>query len=98
MLGIYEGGGTYDYGVFRPTFNSIMRCSNDYFNAPSREAIYKRIMKFSEGSSWEYDYETFVKFDNAGRDEEQSATTKGGGVQSIDRDFVPLHAPVMHKK
>ena len=35
------------------------------FNAPSRALIYKRIMKLSEGQSWEFDYETFVKWDKA---------------------------------
>ena len=38
------------------------------FNAPSREAIYKRAMKLAYGDSWTYDYEEFVKFDEPGRD------------------------------
>ena len=37
------------------------------FNAPSREAIYKRAMKLAYGDSWTYDYEEFVKFDTQGR-------------------------------
>ncbi len=35
------------------------------FNAPSREAIYKRIMSVAYGESWTYDYEEFVTFDLA---------------------------------
>ena len=35
------------------------------FNAPSRAQIYTRIMKLSEGQDWEFDYETFVKWDKA---------------------------------
>ena len=33
------------------------------FNAPSREAIYKRIHKLALGKDWQYDYETFVEYD-----------------------------------
>ena len=33
------------------------------FNAPSREAIYYRIHKLAFGTTWEYDYESFVKWD-----------------------------------
>ena len=47
-VSVYEGGYTYPYGVYRPTDNSIMRYNTGGFNAPSREAIYKKIMKFSE--------------------------------------------------
>lgn len=36
------------------------------YNAPSREAIYKRAMKLAYGDSWDYDYEEFVKFDAPG--------------------------------
>lgn len=45
---------------------------SNWFNAPSREAIYKKIMKLSEGPDWQYDYETFAVFDAPGR--EQAAT------------------------
>ena len=62
-LGLFEGSGLYGYGAYRPTENSMMRYNNAPFNAPSRESIYKRIMKLSEGDDWEYDYETFVEFD-----------------------------------
>ena len=45
----------------------MMRYNDTPFNAPSREEIYKRVMKESEGDGWTYDYETFVSFDEAGR-------------------------------
>lgn len=35
------------------------------FNAPSRAQIYTRIMKLSEGQDWQFDYEEFVKWDQA---------------------------------
>ena len=66
-LGIFEGAKTYAKGIYRPTNNSMMRHNNCPFNAPSREQIYKNIMKWSEGSAWKYDYETFVALDQAGR-------------------------------
>lgn len=70
-LGVYEGAGVYAYGLYRPTMNSLMRddySAHSFFNAPSREAIYKRIMDWGLGTKdWEYDYETFVAIDEAGR-------------------------------
>ena len=64
-IGIYEGAHLAGRGCYRPTENSMMRYNDCGFNAPSREAIYKRVMKLSEGDTWEYDYETFVAFDQA---------------------------------
>ena len=65
-IGVYEGSYLYWYGAYRPTENSMMRYNDMPFNAPSREAIYKRVMQESEGDGWTYDYETFVSFDAAG--------------------------------
>ncbi len=65
-IGVYEGSYLYGRGAYRPTENSMMRNNNIGFNAPSREEIYKRVMKESEGDGWTYDYETFVAFDAAG--------------------------------
>ena len=89
-VSVYEGGYTYPYGVYRPTDNSIMRYNTGGFNAPSREAIYKKIMKFSEGDAWTYDYETFVAFDAPARSAE--AVTRA----AVDKaNFIPLAPPVM---
>ncbi|MEV3854024.1 M64 family metallopeptidase [Streptomyces sp. NPDC050095] len=39
-VGTYEGGGYYEYGIYRPTANSIMRAlDTDKFNLPGREAM-----------------------------------------------------------
>ena len=63
-LGAFEGGHSdFAYGIWRPTDNSIMRSASTGFNAPSREAIYKRIHKLAYGDDWQYDYETFVQWD-----------------------------------
>lgn len=69
QIGVYEGSYLYYYGAYRPTENSMMRYNDTPFNAPSREEIYKRVMKESEGDGWTYDYETFVAFDAAGRNQ-----------------------------
>ena len=76
QLGAYEGSGTYSNGVYRPTWNSMMRYNDIPFNAPSREAIYKYVMQESEGPAWQYDYETFVKFDEKGRNQFTAALNK----------------------
>ena len=68
-IGVYEGSYLYGYGAYRPTENSMMRYNDTPFNAPSREEIYKRVMKESEGNSWTYDYETFVAFDAPGHEQ-----------------------------
>lgn len=60
-IGIYEGACRYDFGVWRPSPNSIMNSQDDYFNAPSRYAIYKRIhmIAFDEDVT----FEDFVEWD-----------------------------------
>ena len=94
-VGFYEGGYTYPYGVYRPTDNSIMRYNTGGFNAPSREAIYKKIMKFSEGDAWTYDYETFVAFDAPARSAE-AVTRAAAQCAAVDKaNFIPLAPPVM---
>lgn len=95
IVGIYEGGYTYPYGVYRPTENSIMRYNTGGFNAPSREAIYKKIMNFSEGEAWSFDYETFVEFDAPARSAAAAtmATTQSATVDKTG--FIPLAPPVM---
>ncbi|MDO5442530.1 MAG: M64 family metallopeptidase [Bacteroidia bacterium] len=59
-VGIYEGGLTYGHGVWRPTEDSIMKTNDGVFNAPSREAIFKRIMTLS---GEDYSFEKFAAYD-----------------------------------
>jgi hypothetical protein len=54
----------------------MMRNNDVGFNAPSREEIYKRVMKESEGDGWTYDYDTFVAFDASAHEEFVSAMSK----------------------
>lgn len=68
-LGVFEGA-LYRYGIYRATENSILQerpFAIDWFNAPSREAIYKRAMRLAYGDNWVYDYEKFVEFDAPAR-------------------------------
>ncbi|MBO7129945.1 MAG: redoxin domain-containing protein [Prevotella sp.] len=96
-IGIYEGSYLYQFGTYRPTENSMMRYNNVGFNAPSREEIYKRVMKESEGDGWTYDYESFVTFDAAGHQQfvdalnTNMARQKGGKkVQQVQRTAPPV--------
>jgi hypothetical protein len=63
--------------AYRSSDNSMMRYNISWFNAPSREAIYKAVMTLSAGESWTYDYEEFVAFDskNIGSAKSRSAMT-----------------------
>lgn len=94
-LGLYEGAYLYGYGVYRPTENSIMR--NEYvdgvqYNAPSREQIYKRIMQRSEGDSWTYDYEEFVKYDAINRNAASRSASRTM-TEAEKREYIKNHQP-----
>jgi len=66
-IGVYEGGNTYQYGVWRPTETSIMNDNMGGFNAPSRYTIWYRIHRLAYGESWSGDYEDFVSYDAVNR-------------------------------
>ena len=71
-IGIFEGA-TYPVGVWRPSQTSIMQSDcRGMFNAPSREAIYKRIHRLALGKEWQFDYETFVEYDQKNINEEKA--------------------------
>ena len=91
-LGAYEGAATYRYGIWRPTYNSIMRDNIGGFNAPSREAIYYRIHKLAYGDAWQYDYEKFVEYDAVNRTGTMPMLLR---TPVVRKDFVPLHPPVV---
>lgn len=62
-LGVFEGGLTYWRGVWRASENSIMRHNAGGFNAPSRRAIYNRVMFLANGDDWQESYDEFVEWD-----------------------------------
>lgn len=93
-LGVYEGAWLYGYGVYRPSESSIMRNSSlEYFNAPSREIIYKAVMMRSEGDEWlsTYNYEDFVKQDEAART--SYANSRSISTYISDEDMHARHLP-----
>lgn len=92
-LGVYEGACTYWTGAWRSTNQSMMRDNINSFNAPSREAIYKRIMSTAYGETWNYDYEEFVQFD-----QKHLPEPKGSRVVVETKYLKPLHAPIFVNK
>lgn len=65
-LGVFEGGFAFSKGVFRPSQTSMMYASGsrkNYYNVPSRAEIYRRVMSKAFPDTYEWDYETFVKWD-----------------------------------
>ena len=95
-IGVFEGGFYCNKGVWRATENSIMRSSigDAVFNAPSREAIYKRIMKLAYGDSWQYDYEKFVEYDAINRSSVPKLLRRVN-TPVIPKDYKPLPPPVI---
>jgi thiol-disulfide isomerase/thioredoxin len=88
VVGIYEGALTFSIGAWRPTYNSIMHLNTGGYNAPSRFAIYKRIIRLSENR--EASFEEFATFDapNIGR-----PTAAAAAVEKYE----PLAPPVFVK-
>ncbi len=66
-IGTYEGASTYTKGVYRATETSIMLDNTGVFNAPSREAIYKRIFFIANKGNYVYDYDKFTNYDAVNR-------------------------------
>ena len=81
-IGSYEGAFLYGKGCYRPTENSMMRFNDAPFNAPSREAIYKRVMTLSN-PSYKYSHEDFVEFDLATSQSSSQAKGQGKVVESL---------------
>lgn len=85
-VGLYEGGCLYKRGVWRPEEISCMEDNRPYYNAPSREAIVKRIMK-SCGKS--FDLNAFLAKDVT------TTTLSRASLGTPDKNFVPLGQPVL---
>ena len=65
-VGFVEGGWTFASGIYRPTTGGMMQNNNGVFNAPSRHAIYHRIIKESEGAG-AYSWNKFLEYDKINR-------------------------------
>ena len=65
-VGFIEGAWGYQYGMYRPTQGGMMQGSTGVFNAPSRHAIYHRIITESQGTS-AYSWSNFKNYDQKNR-------------------------------
>lgn len=90
-VGLFEGGYLYYYGVWRPEYISCMEDNRFYYNAPSREAIVRRIMKAS-GKAFNMD--DFIAKDIV-RSTSQAPETR---ADYVTEQFVPLAPPVLVEK
>ncbi len=96
-VGVFEGGGGYyTEGVYRPSVNSMMNHEVEYFNAPSRWAIYQRIMKLS---GEECSFEKFLEYDAVNRTKVKEAAArpplKAAGAPP--RRFEPSPSPIIRR-
>lgn len=83
----FQGAHYYSYGVWRPENSSCMIDNQKYYNAPSREAIVKRIFKTA---GLEYTFEAFM---------ENDIIRAPFQIQRISPlTFIPLAPPVMIEK
>ncbi len=88
-VGMYEGAYLYNMGAWRPEYISCMEDNRPYYNAPSREAIVRRIMKAS-GST--FDYDDFLAKDARAL---SSGAVMAAQAPVVPYDFVPLAPPVL---
>lgn len=94
-VGIFEGGALYNFGVWRPSKDSMMYENAEYFNAPSRWAIYQRIMKLS---GEEYSFEKFLEYDAVNRGKSAAAAAARPPLKAAEaapRRFVPTAPPII---
>ncbi len=88
-VGTYEGGYYFSYGVWRPEVSSCMISNEKYYNAPSREAIVKRIY---ETAGLQYSFEAF-RVKDLEKSPSRSVVMQTRSVNPAT--FVPLARPVM---
>ncbi len=89
-VGIFEGGAQYATGVYRPSKNSMMRENMEYYNAPSRWAIYKRIMELSGETA---SFEKFLEYDAVNRGKQQSSAPRTRSAVEWEPTAPPVVVP-----
>ena len=85
-VGLYEGAYTYMTGVYRPTEESMMRSNQSPFNAPSRKAIYDKVMSLGEERTG-ITLDEFAAFDAVHKPERWDYTTRS--ASGHHRFFAP---------
>ena len=88
-VGIFEGGSLYQKGAYRPSEESMKRAGFEYFNAPSRWAIYKRIMELS---GEEASFDKFLEYDAINRNKAKSSSVHPPLKAAVNRS-VEYHTP-----
>jgi hypothetical protein len=83
MVGTYEGAVTYGKGIWRPEYNSCMNDNVLYFNAPTRWAQVRRIMRLA---GFDYSFERFL--------EEDIVPVYPTSSRSQTEDFRPFAPPI----
>ncbi len=105
-VGMFEGGGLYTQGIWRPEKISCMEDNRKYYNSPSRFYIVKRILEgageippYSRNDSAETKAQIiadvmkiFLEKDVQKTDNTESATK---GWEGVPYDFIPLGRPVL---
>ena len=92
-LGIYQGACGYEKGAWRPTDDSMMRNNTHGFNAPSRQAIYTHIMQAAYGSSWTFNLNNFITFDQ--QHLPKSTASKASLLKARQSVNTPLGLPII---
>jgi len=85
MVSAFEGARLYGKGVWRPEYNSCMNNNIPYYNAPSRWAIVRRIMRLAGRS---YSFSQFLQ-------DEKIPAYPATLRRYDDKAFIPLAPPVI---
>jgi hypothetical protein len=85
MVGTFEGARSYGKGIWKPEYNSCMNDNIPYYNAPTRWAIVRRIMRLA---GINYSFSQFIQDD---RIPAYPATVR----RYAGKDFIPTSPPVI---
>ena len=94
-LGVYEGGGGYAKGVWRPSETGMMNILEGPFNAPSRYAIWYRIQRLAFGENQPAGYEDFVAYDKAAHNAPKRSGLRIGTDENIQEAPIYSYPPVI---
>ena len=86
-LGVYEGAVNVTKGAYRPSVNSMMNQNMEYFNAPSRWAIYKRIMELSGETA---SFSKFLEYDAINRGSKPANAPRTRAGDAWEPDAMPV--------
>ena len=106
-VGMFEGGGLYYRGIWRPEQISCMEDNRKYYNSPSRFYIVKRILEIAgEVEPFSHSYSPEQKAQKLQkvmerfleRDVQKTDPNAVKGWEGVPYDFVPLGRPVLIDK